>query len=51
MKVDNFAWLFPISLIVTIVFALVALGLAICWWLIFKLTVRRFNTEERHDDR
>ncbi|MFC6182146.1 hypothetical protein [Lactiplantibacillus daowaiensis] len=42
-------WLFPVSLTVTIVFGAVVLGLSICWWLIFKWTVRRFNTEgKRH---
>lgn len=42
-----FAWLLPISLAVTVVFAVVMVGLAVCWWLIFRLTVRRFNTERK----
>lgn len=41
----NFAWLLPVSLTVTILFGVVVSGLAICWWLIFKRTVRHFNTK------
>lgn len=45
----NLTWLFDVSLIVTIVFGAAVIGLSLCWWLIFKRTVRRFNqTGDRH---
>jgi len=49
MGVSITAWLWPISLGVTILFSLVVGGLAVCWWLIFLRTIRRFNTEEDRD--
>ncbi|GEO70020.1 hypothetical protein [Levilactobacillus acidifarinae] len=41
----NFAWLLPVSLTVTVLFGVAVGVLAVCWWLIFKRTVRHFNTE------
>ncbi|HIW71430.1 MAG TPA: hypothetical protein H9875_02260 [Candidatus Levilactobacillus faecigallinarum] len=41
----HFAWLLPISLTITVLFGIVVLGLAVCWWLIFRRTGRRFNTK------
>lgn len=50
MSSGNFSWLFSLSLIITIAFAIVVFVLSICWWLIFKLTIRRFNTEDKKHD-
>ncbi|WP_158610652.1 hypothetical protein [Lactiplantibacillus garii] len=50
MHLGSFAWVLPVSVTVTAVLGLTVLGLGICWWRIFKLTVRRFNTEERRRD-
>lgn len=50
LMLGTFAWLFPVSLIVTIVFGIVVFVLAICWWVIFKETIRCFNTEDKKHD-
>ncbi|VDG19067.1 hypothetical protein [Lactiplantibacillus mudanjiangensis] len=51
MVLGSLAWLLPVSLIVTISFGIVVLGLSVCWWLIFKRTVRRFNLKGKDDAR
>lgn len=50
MTAGSLGWLFPFSLVVTIIFGIVVFVLAICWWRIFKLTIRRFNTEDKKRD-
>lgn len=50
MKLENLTWIFSVSTVVTTFLGLSVLALGICWWLIFKKTVRRFNAEgDRHD--
>ncbi|CAJ1177157.1 hypothetical protein FD33_GL000520 [Companilactobacillus paralimentarius DSM 13238 = JCM 10415] len=51
MVLGSLNWLFSFSLVVTIIFGIVIVVLSICWWQIFKLTIRRFNTEDKHHDR
>jgi len=48
--VTGLSWLFPFSLVVTIIFGIVVAVLAVCWWLIFKSTIRHFNMEDKHND-
>ncbi|KRO00764.1 hypothetical protein [Companilactobacillus kimchiensis] len=50
MAAGKFSWLFSFSLVITIMFAIVVIVLSICWWQIFKLTIRHFNTEDKHHD-
>ncbi|WP_318766946.1 hypothetical protein [Lactiplantibacillus carotarum] len=46
----DLSWVFSFSILVTGLLGTSVLILGICWWRIFKLTVHRFNTEERRDD-
>ncbi|MFD1419389.1 hypothetical protein [Lactiplantibacillus songbeiensis] len=45
------SWLLPLSLVVTISFGIVVAILAVCWWLIFRRTIRTFNTEGKSKPR
>lgn len=48
MVLANFAWLMPVSWLVTLLLAVSVLGLF--WWHIFIKTVRRFNSEDEAGD-
>lgn len=48
---ENLDGLFSFSLVITVMFGIVVVILSICWWKIFKLTIRHFNTEDKSNDR
>lgn len=48
---EDLAWLFSVNLIITVLFGTIVVVLSICWWIIFKLTIRHFNVEDENDDR
>ncbi|GAQ00859.1 hypothetical protein LFAB_16450 [Companilactobacillus farciminis] len=47
---DKFGWLFSFSLGITIIFGIIVVILSMCWWKIFKLTIRHFNLEDKNHD-
>lgn len=50
LLLGSFAWLFPFSFVVTVFFGIVVFVLSVCWWVIFKKTIRCFNTEDKRHD-
>lgn len=50
MELENCLWVMPMCTIVTVLLALTVITLGLCWWRIFRLTVHRFNKEDRRRD-